>query len=237
MAARRLPRNEGTGASEVLSTSGLRTPAVRVSGRGGGPPADPATMTPRQQERRERLIEAGLALLDTRDYDGIQVKDVAEQAGVALGTLYNYFSSKEHLFAEVLISWASILKSSVSRRPLKEGTTSERLTEVFHRGIRGFQRQPQMARLVSALDMSQDVFASEILQRLQRTTSEAYLPVLRHLPESNARGIIRVVNSVLSTNLRDWSVGRKTIVDCYDNVAEAVRLLLDSNEASVSSGG
>ncbi|MDQ1454884.1 MAG: TetR/AcrR family transcriptional regulator, cholesterol catabolism regulator, partial [Actinomycetota bacterium] len=63
-------------------------------------------LTHAQQARRDRIVDAGLALLAARDYDKIQVKDVAEEANVALGTLYHYFSSKEHLFAEVLVRWA-----------------------------------------------------------------------------------------------------------------------------------
>jgi TetR/AcrR family transcriptional regulator, cholesterol catabolism regulator len=51
-------------------------------------------MTPRQRARRDRLIEAALALLEEDDYEQVQVKDVADRAGVSLGTLYNYFSSK-----------------------------------------------------------------------------------------------------------------------------------------------
>lgn len=195
--------------------------------RAAEPPADPATMTPRQRERRERLIEAGLALLGDRDYEDIQVKDVAEGAGVALGTLYNYFSSKEHLFAEVLIRWAAVLQTSVSRRPLRPGTASERLTEVLQRAVRGFQRQPQLARLVSSLVMSQDTFATEILQRLEQTTSASYLPVLAHLPEAEARAILRVVQSVFGVSLREWSLGRRSIVDVYDSMADVSRLLLD----------
>jgi len=42
----------------------------------------------------------------------IQVKDVATSAQVALGTLYHYFSSKEHLFAEVLVRWAATLRTT-----------------------------------------------------------------------------------------------------------------------------
>ena len=71
-------------------------------------------LTPAQQARRDRIVDAGLALLAERDYDKIQVKDVAEEANVALGTLYRYFSSKEHLFAEVLVRWAGTLRTNIS---------------------------------------------------------------------------------------------------------------------------
>ena len=47
-------------------------------------------------------------------YERISVREVAESAGVALATLYHYFPSKEHLFAEALVQWASTMGSDVT---------------------------------------------------------------------------------------------------------------------------
>ena len=55
------------------------------------------------------MLDAALSLLEVRDYERISVREVAESAAVALATLYHYFPSKEHLFAEALIQWASSL--------------------------------------------------------------------------------------------------------------------------------
>ena len=71
-------------------------------------------------------MEAGLALLRTHEHTQIQMKDVAAEADVALGTVYRYFQSKDHLFAEVLAHWAAQLQTNVERRPLKGATNAER---------------------------------------------------------------------------------------------------------------
>src|SRR5689334_5006129 len=68
---------------------------------------DPQTLTARQYARRERIIQAGQALLEERPFDQIQVRDVAARADVALSTVYRYFASKEHLFAAVFLAWHS----------------------------------------------------------------------------------------------------------------------------------
>ena len=59
-----------------------------------------------QVVRRQRIIDAGKDLLRTQEYDSIQIRDVASEANVALGTLYRYFNSKEHLYANVVYDWA-----------------------------------------------------------------------------------------------------------------------------------
>jgi AcrR family transcriptional regulator len=190
-----------------------------------GPPV-PALLTRNQRARRDRIVDAGLVLLESRDFDQIQVKEVADEADVALGTLYHYFSSKDHLFAEVLIKWASTLRTSIGRHPLRGSSPAERLIEVMHRSVRAFQRRPQLVRLIATLSMSGDPFAAEILSRLARTTTSIYEEVLTGVSPERSAGIVRVVEAVLDGGLRAWAGGRMPIVDVYDHLTEAVNLLL-----------
>ena len=60
-----------------------------------------SSLTTSQAARRGRVIEAALTLGADGGYDAVQMRDVATTAGVALGTIYRYFSSKDHLLAEV----------------------------------------------------------------------------------------------------------------------------------------
>jgi AcrR family transcriptional regulator len=46
---------------------------------------------------RDRLLEATRRCLTRKGYEGTTVRDIATEAGVAIGTLYNYFASKEDL--------------------------------------------------------------------------------------------------------------------------------------------
>jgi AcrR family transcriptional regulator len=161
---------------------------------------------------------------------------VAEEAGVALGTLYHYFSSKEHLFAEVLVKWAGTLRISIARHPLAGDTPHRRLTEALHRSVRAFQRQPQLARLVAALELSSDPFATEILARLDQTTTAVYLELLSDVEPSRARIIVRSADAVFDSMLRAWSAGRLPIVDLYDYVADAVAVLF-GEEPGIGAAG
>jgi AcrR family transcriptional regulator len=182
-------------------------------------------LTGNQRARRQRLIDAGLVLLERGEYESIQVKDVAEEAGVALGTLYHYFSSKEHLFAEVLVKWAATLRTSLTRHPLTGETPQEKLTEALHRSVRAFQHQPQLARLLASLELSTDLFATEILERMDQTTTSVYLELLDGLEPGRARQIVRTANAVLDSLLRSWSAGRLSITDLYDYLGESVALV------------
>jgi TetR/AcrR family transcriptional regulator, cholesterol catabolism regulator len=186
----------------------------------------PTVLTPSQEARRQRVIDAAILLSGQREFSRIQVKDVAEEAGVALGTVYHYFSSKEHLFAEVLVSWAATLQANVTRHPLAGTTPAERLAEVLHRSARAFQRQPYLAKLVATLEVSSDPFATEILDRLDRATNHVYTAALEGVDAATIGPVVRVVESVLSGVLRSWSSGRLSMVDVLARLDEVVALVL-----------
>jgi TetR/AcrR family transcriptional regulator, cholesterol catabolism regulator len=190
-------------------------------------PVSPNLLTEDQLARRQRIIDAGLVLLERNEYERIQIKDVAEEADVALGTLYHYFSSKEHLFAEVLIKWAATLKSSLARHPPQGQTPREKLTEALHRSVRAFQHQPQLARLIASLELSSDPFATEILERMDQTTSSVYMELLDGVEPRRARTIVRTVDAVLDSQLRAWSAGRLPITGVYDYLSESIDLIFE----------
>jgi AcrR family transcriptional regulator len=59
--------------------------------------------SPRQIARRHEILETTRELISKRGYEGTTVRDVAQLAGVAKGTLYNIFGGKDELiFAAVV---------------------------------------------------------------------------------------------------------------------------------------
>ncbi len=48
-----------------------------------------------KQATRQRILEAARELFARRGFDGASTRDVARAAGIAAGTLFNYFATKE----------------------------------------------------------------------------------------------------------------------------------------------
>lgn len=57
---------------------------------------------PEQASKRERILGAGLKLFAHESYQAVTMDRVAQAAGVAKGTLYLYFPSKEELYLGIL---------------------------------------------------------------------------------------------------------------------------------------
>ncbi len=52
--------------------------------------------------RRDTILDATLAAAAVGGYEAVQMRAVAEQVGIAVGTLYRYFPSKTHLLVSAL---------------------------------------------------------------------------------------------------------------------------------------
>ena len=182
-----------------------------------------------QAARRQRIVDTAMAMLEAREYERIQVKDVAEGAAVALGTLYHYFSSKEQLFGEVLVQWAGTLQGNITRRSLAGADPAARLEDALHRSVRAFERRPQLAKLVARLEVSEDPFSSDVLSRLDATTNQVYLAALEGFEPEVALRMVRVADAVLDSSLRAWSAGRLPIGEVYRSLSDVVALLLPAD--------
>src|SRR2546429_6350949 len=95
-----------------------------------------------QRERRQRILDATLALASRGGYDAVQMRTVAEQAGVALGTLYRYFPSKIHLLVSALAREFEEIQEKLGRTPIPGDTPTERMLYALGRITRPMQRDP-----------------------------------------------------------------------------------------------
>lgn len=59
---------------------------------------DKARSTEQKEERRKRILDAAYALFVASDYRDISMASIVKKAGIAKGTLFIYFSTKEELF-------------------------------------------------------------------------------------------------------------------------------------------
>src|SRR5579862_4454081 len=55
-----------------------------------------------KQDRERRILAAARSLFDRNGYAKTSMEDVAERAGLAVGTLYNYFRSKDDLLLAIM---------------------------------------------------------------------------------------------------------------------------------------
>jgi AcrR family transcriptional regulator len=97
-----------------------------------------------RHQRRKRIVQAAAALASRGGVEAMQMRTVAERAGVALGTLYRHFPSKMDLVVAVVGEEMDTLQDSLERRPPRSDTPDGRAVEVLMRATHGLMREPEL---------------------------------------------------------------------------------------------
>ncbi len=114
--------------------------------------AEPAELSPEQQDRRRRLIDAAFELGAEGGYEAVQMRDVSVTANVALATIYRYFSSKDDLLAAAMTEWTERLRGRVAQSPPRGASAADQMVDVLRRACKAMERQPKLSEaLVRAL--------------------------------------------------------------------------------------
>ena len=187
-----------------------------------------STLTKSQVARRSRGIDAALRLGADGGYDAVQMRDVATTAGVALGTIYRYFSSKDHLLAEAQVEWLLDLDRRVSKKPPKGELLADRVIEVLRRATRAMQQEPRLAEALIVALTSTDPHAA----RCQRETGDVITRIMASSfpPDFDAAtrdDIVRVLGHVWFSSLIGWVNRWYGFEHVGEEVELAAHLLLD----------
>lgn len=184
-------------------------------------------LTDSQRERRLRVIDAALRLAAEGGYDAVQMREVSTAADVALGTIYRYFSSKDHLLVAGMVEWMRELERTVSRKPPVGDSTYDRVVDVLNRALRAMEREPERAAAVVTAQTSDDGAAVRAAQEVTEVTYRlmaAAFPV--DADTAQRQDAIRVLAHVWFSCLVSWTSGVGDIDWVRSEVDTAARLLL-----------
>lgn len=59
----------------------------------------------RRQKKMERILEGSFELFSKYGFPKVSVNEIAQKAKVSPATIYNYFGTKEQLYADTLTNW------------------------------------------------------------------------------------------------------------------------------------
>lgn len=186
-------------------------------------------LTRSQQERRQRILDAAVLLAIKGGYDGVQMRDVADKAEVALGTLYRYFPSKVHLLVNVLAQLTGEMVTRLERTPPKGDTPADRVLDVLDRSMRTLQREPQLADAMMRALMFADASAAGDVDTVNDIMSGAITAAISGETAASAEenaAIARVIENVWWAYLLSWLSGRVSARQVTEELEVAVRLLV-----------
>lgn len=159
----------------------------------------------RLAETRTGILDAARGLVAEGGFAAVQMSEVARKAGVATGTLYRYFSSKEALCRELFREVSSREMGKLAEIASGEEPASERLVEVLRtfagRAVKG--RRLAYALLAEPVDVN----LAEERAFFRRTHADIFARILEdgiengELPEIDVRIAAACIAGAIPTAL------------------------------------
>jgi len=180
-----------------------------------------------QRERRQRILDATLALASTGGYEAVQMRAVADRAGVALGTLYRYFPSKIHLLVSGLAREFERNQEKLDRIPIPGSTPYERVLFVLGRITRTMQREPMLTEAMTRAFMFADPSAAAEVSTVARLMERMLTRAMHEGdPSADEIAIAWLLGDVWLSALVAWVTRRASADDVSHQLELAARLLL-----------
>jgi len=99
--------------------------------------------------RKEEIIRAAAKLFSQKSYHDVTMDDIAEKVGVAKGTIYLYFDSKENLYLEIMEETYEEIESILERETAKSDPAPVKLKKVLGLIFKFYLQNLDVLRILS----------------------------------------------------------------------------------------
>jgi AcrR family transcriptional regulator len=197
----------------------------------GAKPPEPARRSPRQERARqtvEAIFEAAARILEREGLEAANTNHIAEQAGISIGTLYQYFSGKDDIFIAMARRELERDREAMQRAvadapdPSVRGLAraSVRTLIARHRDRHAVRRQVMRIHHAHGLDGEHVVSVEDIAGRIGARRRSAERP---GISAAEALRLFVVTRSILGT-VRAATLEQPALLDLPEFEEELVEL-------------
>jgi TetR/AcrR family fatty acid metabolism transcriptional regulator len=193
------------------SSSVSRAGAKRGPARRGGKTA----AAPRSPDKRERILDAAVRVFAKKGFHATRVSEVAKAAGVADGTIYLYFRSKEELLVSLFEDRVERLLAFLETELPRARGAPDKLRRVIEIQLGLLEGERDLAEVVTVILRQ----STRLMKEYAAPKFTAYLDTIgRVVAEGQAAGEIRsdvsphlaarVIFGALDGIAMTWALGK-----------------------------
>jgi len=124
------------------------------------------------EEKRRQILDAAVRVFARKGFHTCRVGDIAEEAGVAHGLLYHYFTSKDEVLEAVFRENWSVLVERVEAVEASGESAREQLRHVAAIVLRTWLHQPDVVRWFTDQGLDIGTSSPDELAALIRSDTE-----------------------------------------------------------------
>jgi AcrR family transcriptional regulator len=102
----------------------------------------------RGAEKRQLILDAAVRVFARQGFHTCRVSDIADEAGVAYGLVYHYFSSKDQILDTLFTERWSVLLSVIAETDAQELPAREKLQAIAAFIIDSYRHDPELMKVI-----------------------------------------------------------------------------------------
>jgi TetR/AcrR family transcriptional regulator, cholesterol catabolism regulator len=176
-------------------------------------------LTAKQADTVDRLGKAAVELLSRDGFAGLTVRRVAAEAGVGSATAYTYFSSKEHLVAEVF--WRRLAAAPLATH--ESADAASRVIDVLRHIALLVADEPEFAGAVTSALLGRDPDVEALRLRIGHDIHDRLLAALGSDRDPD---VIESLELLYAGALVRAGMGYGSYEDIAERLEKSARLML-----------
>jgi AcrR family transcriptional regulator len=99
-------------------------------------------------DKRRQILDAAIRVFARQGFHSTRVSDIADEAGVAYGLVYHYFSSKDEVLNELFSERWSLLLGAIDEIDRSGGSPREKLGGVAAFIVDSYRYDPELMKVI-----------------------------------------------------------------------------------------
>ncbi len=99
-------------------------------------------------EKRRQILDAAVRVFARQGFHSTRVSDIADEAGVAYGLVYHYFSSKDQVLNELFTERWSLLLAAIGETDGSDASPREKLAAVAAFIVDSYRHDPELMKVI-----------------------------------------------------------------------------------------
>lgn len=102
----------------------------------------------KDEEKRKKILDAATKVFARVGFSNTRIQDVAQEAGIAHGTVYLYFKSKDDLFISIFQESLGELIGYISSEVQKKDSAEDKLRRMISLQLDVIEENPDLTKLI-----------------------------------------------------------------------------------------
>jgi TetR/AcrR family transcriptional regulator, fatty acid metabolism regulator protein len=139
-------------------------------------------------DKRRVILDAGVRVFARQGFHTCRVSDIADEAGVAYGLVYHYFSSKEEILDTLFLERWDVMLAAIAEADASDSSPRDKLYAVAAFIIDSYRHDPELMKVIIVeVTRAANTFGLTHLEKIR----EAYSGIAEIVAHAQAEGLFR----------------------------------------------